>query len=100
MCIGCRERQAQEELIRLQMTVDGVAIIEQKDKLKDGRSVYLCPKLGCLDKVLRRGEITFKSSKYDKMIVRLEVRQAERLRYAFTFAARRLRGQLGVGPED
>ena len=105
MCIGCRERIPQEELLRLQIA-DPLAlpakiiIVEHRVQRVPGRSVYLCPKLGCLDKVLRRGEITFKGSKYDKIIVRLEPRHVERLRYAFQHAARRLRAALGVGPKE
>lgn len=75
-------------------------MVEHRDHRQPGRSVYLCPKIGCLDKVLRRGQIVFKRSKYDKIIVCLEPRQAERLRFAFAHSARRLRGRLGVGPQD
>lgn len=99
MCLGCRERLPQDELLRLQLSSEGVVIVEHKAQFKGGRSVYFCPKLGCLDKALRQGELVFKRSKYDKIIVRLDQRQAERLRYAFSFAARRLRSALGVGPE-
>jgi predicted RNA-binding protein YlxR (DUF448 family) len=100
MCLGCRERQHQDELVRMQMTKEGVVIVEHEDQRQPGRSVYFCPNVECVDKVLRRGEIAFKRSKYDKIIVRLEFRQAERLRFAFAHAARRLRGSIGVGPED
>jgi predicted RNA-binding protein YlxR (DUF448 family) len=105
MCIGCRERLPQDELVRLQLErsagkPDHVVIVEHAAQRRPGRSVYLCPKVGCLDRVLKRGEIVFKGSKYDKIIVRLDGRQSERLRYAFTYAARRLRAALGVGPKE
>jgi predicted RNA-binding protein YlxR (DUF448 family) len=105
MCIGCRERLPQEELARMQLDSspgrqDKVVIVEHRVQRLDGRSVYLCPKVGCLDRVLKRGEIVFKGSKYDKIIVRLDPRQSERLRYAFQYAARRLRAALGVGPSE
>ncbi len=100
MCLGCKERIWQEELVRLQMTREGVGIVERQQDLGDGRSVYFCPKPGCFDKVLKKGFIVFKRSKYDKIGVCLEPRQVERLRYAFSFAARRLRGEIGVGPRD
>ncbi len=100
MCLGCRERVNQNELIRFKMTREGVEIVERETDLLGGRSVYFCPKQGCLDKVLNRGEMVFKRSKYDKIGVCLEPRQVERLRYAFSFAARRLRGDIGVGPRD
>jgi predicted RNA-binding protein YlxR (DUF448 family) len=100
MCLGCRERQLQDELVRIQATAEGVVIVEHKAQRLKGRSVYFCPNVACLDRVISRGEIPFKRSKYDKIIVRLELRQAERLRFAFAHAARRLRGFIGVGPED
>lgn len=98
MCLGCRERQPQDSLIRLQLDADGIVIVERPAQRLPGRSAYVCPRSGCLDAVLRRGDIVFKRSKYDKIIVRLDARQAERLRYAFKFAARRMRSSIGVGP--
>jgi len=93
MCIGCRERLAQDELIRLQPTAEGVVVIERAEQRVHGRSIYLCPDKDCFDRMLRRSEgIIFKRSKYDKIIVRLEPRQVERLRYVFKHAARRFRG--------
>lgn len=100
MCLGCRERIPQAELIRLKLTPRGVVIVERPAMRQPGRSVYFCPKAGCFERVLGKGEIIFKRSKYDKIIVRLEPRQAGRLRYAFNHAARRLRGSIGVGPSN
>jgi predicted RNA-binding protein YlxR (DUF448 family) len=93
MCLGCRERQPQDELLRIQPTAEGVVVVERRDQRVPGRSVYLCPDKDCFDKVFRRNDgIIFKRSKYDKIIVRLEPRQVERLRYVFEHAARRFRG--------
>jgi predicted RNA-binding protein YlxR (DUF448 family) len=92
MCAGCRERHSQYELIRLQMTREGIVIVERPDQRQPGRSLYLCPDPDCFSKLLRRGPgIVFKASKYDKITVRLEPRQLERLRYAFEHAARRFK---------
>lgn len=99
-CLGCRERLPQDELVRLQLTREGVKIVEHKAQRLGGRSVYVCPKTGCLEKALKRGHLVFKRAKYDKMIVYLEKKQAARLRYAFQHAARRLRGRMGVGPRN
>ena len=88
----------QDELIRLQLKNGRVVIVEHRGARQPGRSVYFCPKVGCLDRILKKGSITFKRAKYDKIIVHLEPRTAARLRYAFTHAARRLRAKLGVGP--
>ncbi|MDQ3024131.1 MAG: DUF448 domain-containing protein, partial [bacterium] len=98
MCIGCRERLQQNEIVRLQLTTEGVKILEPWDRPGHGRSVYVCPDPDCFEKALKRGEIAFKRSKYDKISVRLEPRQAERLKYAFAHTARRLRGVIGAGP--
>src|SRR5262245_28811014 len=75
MCIGCRERIVQDELLRLQLNPKQLlVIVEHTAQRLTGRSVYLCPNVACLDKALRRGSITIKGSKYDKIIVRLEKR--------------------------
>ena len=100
MCLGCRERLPQHELVRLQLTPQGTAIVEHPSRIRPGRSIYFCPKLGCADKALSKGELVFKRSKYDKITVRLEPKQAARLRYVFAHAARRLRGEIGVGPKN
>jgi hypothetical protein len=84
--------------VRIQLKGGKPVVVEHREQRQGGRSVYVCPKLGCFDRVLRRGEIVFKRSKYDKIIVCLEPRQAERLRFAFAHTARRLRSRLGVGP--
>lgn len=86
--------------MRIQLRGGKPVVVEHRDQRRAGRSVYLCPKLGCFDKMLRRGQIVFKRSKYDKIIVHLEPRQAERLRYVFAHRARRLRAEMGVGPQD
>ena len=100
MCLGCRERVPQDELIRLQLRAGRVVIIEHRSQLQPGRSIYFCPRLGCLDRALAKGELVFKRAKYDKIIVRLEPKQAARLRFAFAHAARRMRIRQGVGPRE
>ena len=100
MCLGCKERLPRQDLVRLQLTPHGTEIIEHPSRIRPGRSIYLCPKLGCADKALSKGELVFKRSKYDKIIVRLEPKQVARLRYKFAHAARRLRGEIGVGPKE
>jgi predicted RNA-binding protein YlxR (DUF448 family) len=100
MCLGCKERLPRQELVRLQLTPRGAQIIEHSSRIRQGRSIYICPKLGCADRAMRNGELVFKRSKYDKIIVRLEPKQVARLRYQFAHAARRLRGEIGVGPKE
>jgi uncharacterized protein len=46
MCIGCRVRRPQRELVRLSRE-DGRVVPAQQGAL--GRGAYLCPALECLD---------------------------------------------------
>ena len=48
-CMGCRERQAKKEMIRVVRTVDGNVCLDFSGKL-GGRGAYVCPDLECLKK--------------------------------------------------
>ncbi len=77
-CVGCRERQPQDELIRLRY-VKGRVVISRSGDDTPGRSVYLCPCESCWRDALKRGRLVFKSAKRDKMVVNLEPREQEGL---------------------
>ena len=49
-CMGCRERKAKKELIRVVRQTDGVVSLDFSGKL-NGRGAYLCPDPECLKKV-------------------------------------------------
>ena len=51
-CMGCRERQAQRELIRVVRGTDGTVNLDFGGKAP-GRGAYVCPNLECLKKALR-----------------------------------------------
>ena len=48
-CMGCRERKAKKELIRVVRGTDGVVSLDFGGKL-NGRGAYICPDPECLKK--------------------------------------------------
>ena len=48
-CMGCRERKAKRELIRVVRGTDGTVSLDFGGKL-NGRGAYLCPDPNCLKK--------------------------------------------------
>ena len=51
-CMGCRERKAKKELIRVVRGVDGNVTLDFGGKAP-GRGAYLCPNPECLKKAIR-----------------------------------------------
>ena len=51
-CMGCRERKAKRELIRVVRTPEGDVKLDFSGKL-NGRGAYLCPDAECLKKAIR-----------------------------------------------
>ena len=51
-CMGCRERKAKKELIRVVRCTDGTVQLDFSGKL-NGRGAYICPDAECLKKALR-----------------------------------------------
>ena len=48
-CMGCRERKAKKELIRVVRMTDGNVSLDFSGKL-NGRGAYICPDPQCLQK--------------------------------------------------
>ena len=48
-CMGCRERKAKKELIRVVRGVDGTVSLDFSGK-KPGRGAYVCHDVACLKK--------------------------------------------------
>ena len=48
-CMGCRERKAKKEMIRVVRTTEGTVMLDFGGKL-NGRGAYLCPNAECLKK--------------------------------------------------
>lgn len=55
-CIGCCERVAKSDLVRL-VVIDGSLVIDKKSTLP-GRGAYLHPRSDCVDSALRRRALT------------------------------------------
>ena len=51
-CMGCRERKAKRELIRVVREPDGTVSLDFSGKL-NGRGAYICPDPECLKKAIR-----------------------------------------------
>ena len=51
-CMGCRERKAKRELIRVDRTPEGAVRLDFGGKM-NGRGAYLCPDPECLKKAIR-----------------------------------------------
>ena len=49
-CMGCRERKAKRELIRVVRCTDGEVRLDFGGKM-NGRGAYICPSAECLKKV-------------------------------------------------
>ena len=51
-CMGCRERKAKRELIRVVRTPEGNVNLDFGGKM-NGRGAYICPDAECLKKAIR-----------------------------------------------
>ena len=76
-CMGCRERKAKKELIRVVRGTDGVVSLDFSGKL-NGRGAYLCPDAMCLAKAqkakaLERSlEVPIPQEVYDRLAKEME----------------------------
>ena len=76
-CMGCRERKAKKELIRVVRGTDGLVSLDFSGKL-NGRGAYLCPNLQCLQKAqkaksLERSlEVPIPDEVYDRLVKEME----------------------------
>ena len=51
-CMGCRERKAKREMIRVVRCTDGTVNLDFGGKM-NGRGAYICPSAECLKKAIR-----------------------------------------------
>ncbi len=76
-CMGCRERKAKKELIRVVRGTDGVVSLDFSGKL-NGRGAYICPDAACLAKAqkaksLERSlEVPIPQEVYDRLAKEME----------------------------
>ena len=76
-CMGCRERKAKREMIRVVRGIDGTVSLDFGGKL-NGRGAYICPDPECLKKVQRskalerRLETAIPEEVYDRLAREME----------------------------
>ena len=76
-CMGCRERKAKRELIRVVRQPDGTVSLGFGGKM-NGRGAYICPNPECLKKVQkskaldRSLEVTIPAEVYERLVREME----------------------------
>ena len=76
-CMGCRERKAKKEMIRVVRGTDGTVSLDFSGKL-NGRGAYICPDPECLKKAqkaksLERAlEVPIPEEVYDRLQKEME----------------------------
>ena len=76
-CMGCRERKAKREMIRVVRGTDGTVHLDFGGKAP-GRGAYLCPNPECLKKAMKANslgralEIEIPQSVYDALLREME----------------------------
>jgi uncharacterized protein len=55
-CLGCRQRRAKRELVRLARRPDGVVVVDA-DGSRPGRGAYVCAEVECVERALRTGRL-------------------------------------------
>ena len=76
-CMGCRERKAKKEMIRVVRTTEGTVSLDFSGKL-NGRGAYVCPNMECLKKAMksrsldRQLEVTIPQEVYDRLQKEME----------------------------
>ena len=76
-CMGCRERKAKKEMIRVVRGTDGTVSLDFGGKM-NGRGAYICPDPECLKKARkakaldRSLEVTIPEEVYDRLEKEME----------------------------
>ena len=76
-CMGCRERKAKREMIRVVRQPDGTVSLDFGGKM-NGRGAYICPNPECLKKVRkskgldRSLEVTIPEEVYERLAKEME----------------------------
>ena len=71
-CMGCRERKAKKEMIRVVRGTDGTVSLDFGGKM-NGRGAYICPQADCLKKARkaksleRNLEVEIPDAVYDRL---------------------------------
>ena len=76
-CVGCRERKAKKELVRVVRSPEGEISLDFRGKAP-GRGAYVCPQAECLrraikSRALERGlDCQIPQEIYDQLLLRME----------------------------
>jgi len=76
-CMGCRERKAKRDMIRVVRTTEGTVTLDFSGKL-NGRGAYVCPDMECLKKAQKSRslerclEIDIPQEVYDRLTREME----------------------------
>ena len=76
-CMGCRERKAKREMIRIVRGTDGNVSLDFGGKM-NGRGAYICPNPDCLAKAIRSKaldrslEVNIPETVYDRLRKEME----------------------------
>ena len=76
-CMGCRERKAKRDMIRVVRQPEGTVALDFGGKM-NGRGAYICPDPACLKKVQkskaldRSLEVTIPEEVYDRLVKEME----------------------------
>lgn len=72
-CIGCSEKKAKNELIRVVRLPDRGGIEIDRTGKKSGRGAYICPSKACLKKARKRLETSLECRIPDEILEKLEL---------------------------
>ena len=81
-CMGCRERKAKKEMIRVVRGTDGTVSLDFGGKM-NGRGAYICPDMECLKKAIRSKaldrslEVTIPEEVYDRLQKEMEAKDGQ-----------------------
>ena len=72
-CIGCSEKKAKNELIRVVRLPDEKGVEIDRTGKKSGRGAYICPSASCLKKARKRLELNLECKIPDEVFQNLEI---------------------------
>ena len=81
-CMGCRERKAKREMIRVVRGTDGTVSLDFGGKM-NGRGAYICPDMECLKKAIRSKalarslEVTIPEEVYARLQKEMEAKDGQ-----------------------
>ncbi len=71
-CVGCSEKKAKNELIRIVRLPDEKGVELDRTGKKSGRCAYICPSAACLKKAKKRLEANLECKIPDEVFEKLE----------------------------